>query len=170
MSERHKFRAERLIYYAQDITRINAVLDDFMRLANAKCTLLIDKEGHMIAQRGDTKSYDLQNIAALAAGSFAATKEMAKLLGEDEFNVLFHQGEKDNLQLGLVGDRLLMAILFDDRTTIGMVRLYAREATERLAHILADAAKRKPQTGPKAQVDPGYTDSAKKKLDEFFKG
>ena len=55
----------------------------------------------------------VDTISALVAGSFAATKEMARLLGEDEFTAMFHQGERDNIQLSLVGDRTLLTILFD---------------------------------------------------------
>jgi predicted regulator of Ras-like GTPase activity (Roadblock/LC7/MglB family) len=120
-----------------------------------------------VARRGTSKTYDTDTISALAAGSFAATREMAKLLGEEEFSVLFHQGRRDSIQLALVGERMLLAIVFDDHTTIGMVRLYGREAAEQLTRIVTEAAKRKPQAG--GDVAEGYGESAKKKLDEFFK-
>jgi len=167
MTKDESLRAGRLVFYAQDMDRIQDVCDEFMRLSGAKCTLLIDKEGHLIAQRGTTQSFDTDTISALAAGSFAATKEMAKLLGEEEFSVLFHQGKRDSIQLVLVGERMLLAIVFDDRTTIGMVRLYGREAAEHLTTITNEAAKREPQ-GP--DVSEEYGASAKKKLDDLFKG
>ncbi|MEW6356699.1 MAG: roadblock/LC7 domain-containing protein [Planctomycetota bacterium] len=169
MSDSDQIRAQRLVYYEKDIERINGVLDEFMRLSGAKCSLLIDKEGHMIAKRGDTLTFDMETISALAAGSFAATKEMAKLLGEEEFSVLFHQGKRDSLQLVLVGDRMLMAIVFDDRTTIGMVRLYAKEATEHLTQVLQDAQKRAASGEAQPQISDDYGASAKQKLDDFFK-
>ena len=104
-------------------------------------------------------------ISALVAGSFAATKEMARLLGEEEFTAMFHQGERDNIQLSLVGDRTLLTILFDDRTTVGMVRLYASETAKKLADVYREAMERGDQ-------DPGlgeaYGTDAKKTLDKLF--
>jgi predicted regulator of Ras-like GTPase activity (Roadblock/LC7/MglB family) len=147
--------------------KIHVVIDEFMRLSGAKCSLLIDKEGHLIAQRGTTQTFDTDTISALAAGSFAATKEMAKLLGEEEFSVLFHQGKRDSIQLVLVGERMLLAIVFDDRTTIGMVRLYGREVAEQLTTITGEAAKR-PSQGQ--DVSEEYGAAGKKKLDDLFKG
>jgi len=167
MTNDESLRTGRLVFYAQDMDRIHDVLDEFMRLSGAKCTLLIDKEGHMIARRGATQTIDFETISALAAGSFAATKEMAKLLGEEEFSVLFHQGKRDSIQLVLVGERMLLAIVFDDRTTIGMVRLYGREAADHLTAATNEAAKR-PSQGQ--EVSEEYGAKAKKKLDDLFKG
>jgi predicted regulator of Ras-like GTPase activity (Roadblock/LC7/MglB family) len=122
----------RLIFYEKDVEEIDKVLEEFLRLAEARCALLIDKEGHLVTRKGATASLDMDTISALVAGSFAATKEMARLLGEEEFSVLFHQGKKDNIQLTLIGERTLLAVIFDDRTTVGMVRLYATEASAKL--------------------------------------
>ena len=67
--------------------------------------------------------------------------EIAKLVGETEFSVLFHQGKKDHIHMSLVGDRSIMVVIFDDRTTIGMVRLYAKEITIELVKIFDDILK-----------------------------
>jgi predicted regulator of Ras-like GTPase activity (Roadblock/LC7/MglB family) len=166
MGKDEDLRTARLVFYQQDMQRIQEVLDEFMRLSGAKCSLLIDKEGHLIARRGTTESIDSETISALAAGSFAATREMAKLLGEEEFSVLFHQGRRDSVQLVLVGERMLLAIVFDDKTTIGMIRLYGREAAEQLTAVTAEAAKRKSEG---AEVSEEDVASAKKKLDDLFK-
>ncbi len=145
MTEDERLRSRRLIYYVEDVDRINQVLDRLLELSEAMCTLLVDKEGHLITRRGQmTQGLDDESLSALVAGSFAATKAMAKLLGEEEFSVLFHQGVKDSIQLTLVADRALLAIIFDDRTTIGMVRLYANETSRKIAELLAEAAEREP--------------------------
>ena len=122
-----KLRDNRLVFYKDDIELIDKVLAEFLRLSGSKCALLIDKEGHLVTKQGEVKSLNMDTISALVAGSFAATKEMAKLLGEEHFSCLFHQGERDNIQLSLVGDRTLLTILFDDRTTVGMVRRLERD-------------------------------------------
>jgi predicted regulator of Ras-like GTPase activity (Roadblock/LC7/MglB family) len=167
MSANEKLRFDRLSFYKEDVEKIDKVLAEFLRLSGAKCALLIDKEGHLVTKRGEVRTIDMDTISALVAGSFAATKEMARLLGEEEFTALFHQGERDNIQLSLVGDRTLLTILFDDRTTVGMVRLYANESAKKLAEIYQVAAERMARDGgPK--LDKGYNDSAKKTLDSFF--
>lgn len=125
----------RLIFYERDVEEIDKVLEEFLRLSESRCALLIDKEGHLVTRKGLTASLDMDTISALVAGSFAATKEMARLLGEEEFSVLFHQGKKDNIQLTLIGERTLLAVIFDDRTTVGMVRLYATEASAKLVKV-----------------------------------
>jgi len=161
-----KLRVDRLSFYTEDIEKIDKLLGEFLRLSGAKCALLIDKEGHLVTKKGEVRTIDMDTISALVAGSFAATKEMARLLGENEFSALFHQGVRDNIQLSLVGDRTLLTILFDDRTTVGMVRLYANETAKKLAELYKSAMARDPQKGP--TLEAGYGNSAKKKLGNLF--
>ena len=167
MSANEKLRYDRLQFYEEDIERIDKLLSEFLRLSGAKCALLIDKEGHMVTKRGEVRTIDMDTISALVAGSFAATKEMARLLGEDEFTALFHQGERDNIQLSLVGDRTLLTILFDDRTTVGMVRLYASETAKKLADVYQRCLEKMDERGA-PELEEGYGDSAKAKLENLF--
>ncbi len=128
--------------------------------------MLIDKEGYMVTKAGSTDDFDLQAVSALVAGSYAATREMAKLLGEEEFSVLFHQGRKDSVQLTLVGDRTILATVFDERTTIGMVRLYAKEASQKLEQVFEEINERADEKSP--QIDTEFAQSAKDQLDAVF--
>jgi predicted regulator of Ras-like GTPase activity (Roadblock/LC7/MglB family) len=165
MSANDKLRHDRLTFYKEDIEKIDRLLAEFLRLSGAKCALLIDKEGHLVTKRGEVRTIDMDTISALVAGSFAATKEMARLLGEEEFTALYHQGTRDNIQLSLVGDRTLLTILFDDRTTVGMVRLYANETAKKLGDIYRQA---QGNTSSTAELDSAYGNSAKKKLENLF--
>lgn len=167
ISANEKLRQDRLSFYKEDIDRIDQLLAEFLRLSGAKCALLVDKEGHMVTKKGEVRTIDMDTISALVAGSFAATKEMARLLGEEEFTALFHQGHRDNIQLSLVGDRTLLTILFDDRTTVGMVRLYATETAKKLADIYRQALERG-RTRPDEGLDPSYGSDAQKSLDKLF--
>jgi predicted regulator of Ras-like GTPase activity (Roadblock/LC7/MglB family) len=157
---------DNLIIYEEDIEKIDSILTRMLKGAEAKCSLLVDKDGHLITRQGFTHSLDTTALAALLAGSFASTKEIAKLVGESEFSVLFHQGKKDHIHMSLVGDRSIMAVIFDDRTTIGMVRLYAKETAVELVKIF-ESIKTRDQS-----EDPGLTDefaaSAGDKLDDIF--
>src|SRR5436190_20452231 len=158
-------RTSRLVFYKEDVERIEKVLGGFLKSANAKCALLVDKDGHLVTKQGEASSYDMDTISALVAGSFAATKQMAKLLGEEEFSIMFHQGKKDNIQLSLVGDRTILAVIFDDRTTLGMVRLYASQVSSKLAKVFEEISERKSE-GEKISQDFGQ--AAKGKLDDIF--
>ena len=156
-----------MIIYEEEITGIDSLLSKLLKGAEAKCALLVDKDCHLITRQGFTHSLDTTALAALLAGSFASTKEIARLVGETEFSVLFHQGKKDHIHMSLVGERSILAVIFDDRTTIGMVRLYAKESSAELAKIFAGLTDR-PQDD-RSRVSAEFAASAGDKLDDIFK-
>jgi predicted regulator of Ras-like GTPase activity (Roadblock/LC7/MglB family) len=163
-------REEDLVIYEEQIEKIERSLDRLIKNAQTKCVLLVDKDGHLITRQGFTQSLDTTALAALLAGSFASTREMARLLGEPEFSVLFHQGKKDHVHITLVGERSILAVIFDDRTTIGMVRLYAKETAEDLDRILSSA--HHPTPGGEEQRSPEqdaeFSNSLNSRLDDIF--
>jgi predicted regulator of Ras-like GTPase activity (Roadblock/LC7/MglB family) len=165
MTRDERLRSQRLVFYANDVERLDAELDSFLELSKARCAMLVDKEGHLVTLRGEAMNTSVDAISALIAGSFAATKEMARLLGESEFSILFHQGARDSIQLQLVGDRTLLAILFDGRTNLGMVRFYAQETAQRLAAILTDIAGQERTT---ADLSADFGSDAAHALDKLF--
>ena len=81
---------------------------------------------------------DVTALAALAAGSFASTKAIATLIGETEFTVMFHQGAKENIHISLVDEDVIMVLIFDDRTNLGLVKMIAGQAKSKLGAVLAD--------------------------------
>lgn len=165
MSRDQQLRDSRLVFYEQDIERLEGELDAFLEMSNAKCSLLIDKEGHLVTRRGEPLNTSEDSISALIAGSFAATKEMARLLGESEFSILFHQGARDSIQLQLIGDRTLLAVLFDDRTNLGLVRFYAQETARQLTEIFDDISRRPPGDSSLSQ---NFSSDASAALDNLF--
>jgi predicted regulator of Ras-like GTPase activity (Roadblock/LC7/MglB family) len=165
-----QLRESRLVFYEDVVRDVNRLLREFLKLSNAKCAMLIDKEGHMVTRQGVTRDIDMDTISALVAGSFAATKEMARVLGEDEFSVLFHQGKTDNIQLSIVGDRTLLTVIFDEATTVGMVRLYSAETAKRMSELFQKHEREMAAgAGPKREdLAKGFADTAKGKLDDLF--
>lgn len=155
------------VVYWQNTARIDEVMSKLLKGSEAKCALLVDKDGHLISRHGFTQTLDTTALAALMAGSFASTAEIARLVGELEFSVLFHQGKKDHIHMNIVGERSILAVIFDDRTTIGMVRLYAKEAADKLQRIFAEALD---QDGKEdAGLSAEFTSSAGNALDDIFK-
>lgn len=138
MQRDDKLRQQRLVFYQNDVEKMDAEIDAFLELSKARCVLLVDRDGHLVTRRGEVMKTSEDSISALIAGSFAATMELARLLGEAEFSIMFHQGQRDSIQLQLVGERTLMAVLFDGRTNLGMVRFYAQETAARLARIFLE--------------------------------
>ncbi len=135
-----------LVIYDDDARSITERLDAFLAASRATFAILIDRSGQVIAERGYAQKRAAEELAALAAAAFAATEYVAHLIGEKSFSVLFHQGEQQNLHLSIVGDNALLLAAFDDRTTLGLVRLYAAEAASNLA-LVVEEARGRPLTG-----------------------
>jgi predicted regulator of Ras-like GTPase activity (Roadblock/LC7/MglB family) len=130
-----ELRKDRLRFYREEMTEINQTLRNFLTRAKANAAFLVDKDGHLITKEGTDERVDVDAICGLVAGAFAATKQMALILGEETFLNLFHQGKRVNIQVTLVGNRTILAVVFDENTTIGMVRLYLAEAASTLTTI-----------------------------------
>ena len=107
--------------------------------ASAKVVFLVDKDGTLLASAGDAFGFDTTSLASLAAGNIAATGGLANLIGEKEFSILFHEGERDNMHLSVVAERLILVVVFDRRSSVGLVRLRVRQATARLTAVMAVA-------------------------------
>ncbi len=161
-----RLRDRRLVYYKEDLDQIDKLLEEFLKLSSAKSIYLIDKDGHLITQSGFSQTINSETLSALVAGAFAATKELARILGEPEFAVMFHQGKKDHIHISLVSDRAITAIVFDEKTTVGMVNLYSKELITKLEKIFNIASKK---TGKDEQMESGYSESVKDRLDDMFK-
>jgi len=116
-----------------------SILRRLLMDASAKVAFLVDKNGTLLASAGDAVGFDTTSLASLAAGNIAATGGLANLIGEKEFSILFHEGERDNMHLSVVAERLILVIVFDRRSSVGLVRLRVRQATARLTEVVAAA-------------------------------
>ena len=103
---------------------------------------LLDKNGQNIASAGDLDGIDTTSLASLTAGNVAATDGLAKLIGEKEFSILFHEGENEHLHINVVASRGILVVLFDERSSLGLVRLRVKKASVELSEILEEIAGR----------------------------
>jgi len=124
-----------LVMYEEEFQQIQDVCVRLHRDSNSKAVLLIDKNGQLIAESGETSSLDTTSLSSLMAGNVAATGGIAKLLAEKEFTGQFHEGEHTNIHISLVAQRVILVILFDERSSLGLVRLRVRKASDELARI-----------------------------------
>lgn len=127
-----------LIMYEEEFSRIDEELQRLYIQTNAMVVFLVDKNGQLIASAGDTQNIDTTSLASLTAGNIAATGGIARLLGEKEFTILFHEGEKDNIHISLIGQRVILVVIFDKRSSLGLVRLRVKKASEALVKIFTD--------------------------------
>jgi predicted regulator of Ras-like GTPase activity (Roadblock/LC7/MglB family) len=124
------------VFTIEDVATLDGILADFLKKAEAELTVVIDRGGNVISQFGDSDVMDVTTIAALAAGSFAATRELARRIGELEFNALYHQGNGNHIFMNSVDDDTIMITLFGCRTTVGLVRFYSSTAAQSVADLL----------------------------------
>lgn len=134
-----------LVMYDEDYRRILGVVQRLVRDANAKGVFVVDRNGQLIAESGEMRGIDTTSLASLTAGSIAATGGLAKIVGEEEFPVHFHQGQRDNLHMTLIGGRIILVVIFDDRSSLGLVRLRVKKATGELARIIEEIQKKSDQ-------------------------
>ena len=124
------------VFTIEDVATLDGILAEFLQKCEAELTVVIDRGGNVISQYGDMTVLDVTIIAALAAGSFAATKELARRIGELEFNALYHQGNGSHIFMNSVDDDTIMITVFGPRTTVGLVRFYSSTAAQRVGELL----------------------------------
>ena len=128
--------------YEEELQQINRICEILHRDSNAKAVLVIDKNGQAIAQAGDTAQLDVTSLSSLTAGNVAATGGIAQLLAEREFAGQFHEGEKTNVHISIVGQRVIMVVLFDERSSLGLVRLRVKKASQELERTFEQLLKK----------------------------
>lgn len=119
-----------------DFTSITESLKRFLGVTNSRCALLVDRSGQLVTTVGEAPGLDTTAFATLTAADYSANDQLAKLVGENDFSSLFHQGEKDSIYVADVARRLLLVIIFDSRTTIGLVRLRMKDEIEELTLLV----------------------------------
>ncbi|MGB1274929.1 MAG: roadblock/LC7 domain-containing protein [Nannocystaceae bacterium] len=129
-----------LVMYEEELKQIQAICDKLQQDSRAKTILLVDKNGQLVASSGSSRDLDTTSLSSLVAGNVAATGGIAKLLQEDEFACLFHEGKGISIHLSLVGRRIILVVLFDKNTTQGLVRLRVRKACTKLTQIFDELA------------------------------
>ncbi len=132
-----------LVLYEEELRGLESVLLRLRQDANAKAVFLIDKNGQQLASAGDTDQFDSTSLASLTAGNVAATDSLARLIGEREFSVLFHEGERDHIHISIVAERAILLVIFDHRSSLGLVRLRVKRASiefERIFETMAAKA------------------------------
>jgi predicted regulator of Ras-like GTPase activity (Roadblock/LC7/MglB family) len=153
--------------YQEEFDRISLVLNRLKVDANAKIVFLVDKNGQQIAGAGEIDLVDTTSLASLTAGNVAATDGLARLIGEREFTILFHEGRKDNIHISIVGQRLILVVIFDERSSLGLVRLRVRKAAGSVEQILNDMEEKAQRVGAEGAASP-FAEITDEDIDALF--
>ena len=126
-----------LVMYEEEFRKISGICDRLTRDAGARVVFLVDKNGQLIASAGQAQHLDTTSLASLTAGNVAATDGLARLIGEKEFSILFYEGERDNIHISIVAQRVILVVIFDERSSLGLVRLRVKKASGELNDVFA---------------------------------
>src|SRR4029077_5425924 len=124
-----------LVLYVTEHEQLKRAISRLCADANAKFVFLVDRSGQQIASHGEMLNLDTTSLASLTAGNVAATDGLAHLIGERGFPVLSHEGERDNIHISIVAARVILVVIFDERSSLGLVRLRVKRATAEMNSI-----------------------------------
>src|SRR5690242_13911064 len=147
-----------------DYGAIERSLQQFLYDSNSRCALLVDRAGQLVATVGEQPRFDPTAFATLTAADFSANDQLARLIGESEFNSLFHQGEQESMYLVDIARRVILVIIFDSRTTLGLVRLKVKQTAEELNRLFNEMFQR---TG-NPEATPNLLEGADDEIDRLF--
>jgi len=155
-----------LVMYEEEFRQISGICDRLTRDANAKVVFLVDKNGQLIAASGQAQNLDTTSHASLTAGNVAAMGGLAKLIGEKEFPNQFHEGEHESLHMSIVGGRVVLVVIFDAKSSLGLVRLRVKKAGEELGRVFEALSQK--QAAPGAQSP--FAEITDDDIDNLFSG
>jgi predicted regulator of Ras-like GTPase activity (Roadblock/LC7/MglB family) len=150
----------------QDVQRLDQLLTTFVGESQVTCALLLDRTGRLLTTAGDVEGLDGTSFASLAAADFAASDQLAELLGEQEFSALYHAGDVRSMYLADIVGIAVLATMFDGGTTLGMVRLKTRTLVPQLAELITELASRDQARRP--QLDKSWLSDAVDEIDRLF--
>src|SRR6185436_10994253 len=144
--------------------RLKMVLARLCVECASRVVFLVDRDGQTIAFHGDIGDMDTTSFSSLAAGNVAATSSMANLIGEDAFPAVVHEGERESIFISIIG-RSLLVVVFDKRSTVGLVKIRAKRAIFEVAAILDEAARESAYTMSKT---PAFGEITDEDIDSLF--
>ncbi len=157
------------VMYEEEYKKLKEIIERLKEESGSKIVFLVDKNGQQIAGAGDLGNIDATSLASLTAGNVAATDGLAKLIGEKEFSLLFHEGERDNLHISIVGKRGILVVIFDNKATLGLVRLRVKKASQELEKIFDMIEEKvKKQAGDSDKYESPFAEITEDDIDKLF--
>jgi predicted regulator of Ras-like GTPase activity (Roadblock/LC7/MglB family) len=158
---------EREAAFEREFQSIKENLEELCRETKAVSVLLIDKAGQLITSAGNVSSIDIPSFATLSAADFAATSNLADLIGEHDFSTLFHQGVQKSIYVSLIADKVILAVIFTKETTLGLVRIKVKKTAEKLSGLFEKIFEVL-ESEYSGAVDDDFINEAETELDSLF--
>lgn len=159
-----------MVLYGEEYQIIKTIIAKLCEDANAKIVFLVDKNGQQIASHGEIGDIDTTSLASLTAGNVAATDGLARLIGEKEFPVLSHEGERDNIHISIVAQRVILVVIFDERSSLGLVRLRVKRAANELTEVFEAIVRKIEQEKEKgADLESPFAEITDEDIDNLFR-
>ena len=155
------------VLYEEEFQNLEGALKRLRQEANGRAVFLIDKNGQQLAAAGEVEQFDTTSLASLTAGNVAATDGLAKLIGEREFSVLFHEGQQDHIHISIVAKRAILVVIFDERSSLGLVRLRVKRASAELEKIFESMHQKGRNTGTTTTASP-FSEITDDDIDALF--
>ncbi len=140
--EEERLSRFQIVFTEEEIQKIDNIFGEYLAESEAKDIVLLNKSGELLAKSGDITSDVAVTVSALAAGVFSATNELARILGEKEFTITFHQGQETNIHISLITENMLLSVIFDNRAPVGAIRFWAKKIGNSIKEIIESAEKR----------------------------
>ncbi len=158
-----------LILHEEEFQKITGLAERLIRDANARYVSLIDRNGQPLAWAGSLADVDRTALASLAAGNVAATEGLAKMIGERSFSSMYHEGEQDHLYLSAVGEVGILLVAFDERSSLGLVRLRVRQIAPEMDAVFEEMlAKSKSTSGQGGGAGSPFAEITDEDIDSLF--
>ena len=165
--------------FEEDFRAIDAVLNELLDRTNALSVHLVDRSGHLILSAGRAGDFDATAFASLVAADFTANAELSRLLGEEGLAAVVSEGRERSIHSCLLAGRVIMSVVYDRRSTLGLVRFRANRAVQALTDVFQvlfekvelfePAAAAEPQTETQAgPTSPEFALAASQEVDALF--
>jgi len=157
-----------LVMFEEEYKVLQEIITRLQTESSSKVVFLVDKNGQQIAASGDVRSIDATSLASLTAGNVAATDGLAKLIGEKEFTLLFHEGEKDNHHISIVGKRGILVVIFDQSSSLALVRLRVKKSSRELQEIFDKVEQRAQNQAGETNFESPFSEITDEDIDRLF--
>ena len=157
--------------FENDFKLIDDVLDELLQRTNALSAHLIDRSGQVITSAGRMDNFDVTSFASLAAADFTANTERAQLLGETTVDAVVNEGRSRSVYSRLLADRIILSVVFDKRSTLGLVRIRSRKSAGMLDDVFRGLFEKVGIGGEPAQAfeaAPDFAAAASNEVDALF--
>ncbi len=154
--------------FEEEFWAIQKALNELLENINAVTVLLIDRAGQLVTSAGNTAGIDLSSFCTLSAADFAATNHLASLIGEEEFATVFHQGDQESIYMSVVDKRVILAVIFDYKSTLGLVRIRVKQTVEQVSEAFNQIFRQIEEQPRMPIIDESFAKEAEDKLDKLL--